>query len=88
MNTSNLPKQLLTLEDRKNLTLTGVSEIESSDDTSIKLKTNMGKVWVLGTNLSIGKINVESGEFSVSGQIKRIEYKSSSQDGKFSSLFK
>lgn len=81
-------RQILTLEDRSALTITGVSEIESSDDTTVKINTNLGKLFIIGSNLSIDKINIETGEFSLNGQIKKLEYKTLSQNGKFSSLFK
>ena len=81
-------KQILNLEDRCTLSVTGVSEIESSDDTIVKLDTILGKLIIGGSNLSIDKINVDTGEFSLKGQIKKLEYKTSTQNGKFSSLFK
>ncbi len=81
-------KQILNLEDRKLLNITGVCEIESSDDSIVKLDTNMGKLIICGTNLTIGKINTESGEFSLGGYVKKIEFKTSSKNNKFSSLFK
>ena len=40
--TEQLPHKL-TLNDRKNLTLTGVTEIVSFDDTAIILQTHLGK---------------------------------------------
>ena len=81
-------KHLLTLENRKALSLTGVTEIESSDENLVKLKTNLGKLSVFGTELSIGKINVDTGEFSLNGHVKKLEYKTSSENSKLSSLFK
>lgn len=81
-------KQILTLEDRKKLSITDVTEVESSDETGVKLNTTYGKLFISGTGLTINQINVETGEFSLTGEVKKLEYKSSQSKGKFSSLFK
>lgn len=81
-------EQILTLENRKVFTLTGVTKVESSNDTTIKLLTNSGRLTISGSNLHIGKISVETGEFTLTGQIDKIEYKNSEKSGKgLSSLF-
>ena len=81
-------KHHLNLENRKILNMTGVLDVESSNDTSVKLNTELGKVLILGTDMSIEIINTETGDFSLKGEIKKIEYKTSGNSGKFSSLFK
>ncbi|MBP3361940.1 MAG: sporulation protein YabP [Clostridia bacterium] len=83
-----LQKQLLTIENRKILTLSGVTEVESSNENSVRLNTNMGRLIIYGSGLSIGKISVETGDFSMTGEINRIEYKTSGSSGKLSSLFR
>lgn len=81
-------KHHLNLENRKILNMTGVLDVESSNDTSVKLNTELGKLLILGTDMSIEIINTETGDFSLKGEIKKIEYKTSGNSGKFSSLFK
>lgn len=81
-------KQTLTLEDRKKLSISDVTEVESSDENTVKLNTTYGKLFISGTGLTINQINVDTGEFSLCGEIKKLEYKSSQSKGKFSSLFK
>lgn len=88
MKENNITNHSLSLENRNTLTISGVNEIESSDDSLIKLQTSMGKLIISGSELSIDKINVDSGEFALKGQIKKLEYKSTLENGKFSSLFK
>ena len=78
----------ITLTDRKKLTMTGIIEVESSNDNCIKLSTKMGKLSIVGSDLSIEVINTDNGDFSLNGSIKKIEYKTSGTSGKFSSLFK
>ena len=78
----------ITLTNRKKLNITGVIEVESSNDNYVKLSTKMGKLTIIGSDLSIEVINTDNGDFSLSGAIRKIEYKNSGNTGKFSSLFK
>ena len=79
----------LTLENRKLLSLTGVCAVETSDDKLVLLKTDIGKLKISGSSLSIGKLNVETGEVSLSGNINVLEYKEAKQNGGFlASVFK
>lgn len=82
-------KHTLNLELRKLLTLTGVTEVISSDEKQVILNTTGGRLKVLGTSLSIGKLNVETGELALSGSINLLEYKDVKNKGDFfSSMFK
>ena len=82
-------KHTLSLESRKLLTLTGVTQILSSDDKQVILNTTNGRLKVLGTSLSIGKLNVETGELALSGTVNLFEYKDVKNKGDFfSSMFK
>lgn len=78
----------ITLTNRKKLVMTGIVEVESSNDNCIKLSTKMGKLGIYGSDLSIEVINTDNGDFSLNGTVKKIEYKTSGDTGKFSSLFK
>ena len=80
--------QHISIENRKNFSMTGVTEVESTNDTSVKLNTNMGRLTISGKNLSIGNINLDTGDFSMSGEINKLEYrKNGNSPGKLSSLF-
>lgn len=82
-------KHTLNLENRKNLTLSGAGEVISSDEKQVILNTSMGRLKITGSDLSIGKLNVETGELSLTGNINIIEYKEIKGKGeRFSSIFK
>lgn len=82
-------KHTLNLESRKILNLTGVTEVLSSDDKLVFLNTTDGRLKISGTSLSIGKLNVETGELSLCGTVNLFEYKDIKQKGDFfSSMFK
>ena len=79
----------LTLRQRQKLALTGVTEVISSEDKQVILNTCDGRLKVSGASLSIGKLNVETGELSLCGTVNFFEYKDIKNKGDFfSSMFK
>ena len=59
----------LVLSSRKNLSITGVKDVDRFDDKEIIAITNQGKLKINGANLKIGKLSVESGTLDLSGKI-------------------
>lgn len=89
-NLAKLP-HCLTLDNRKHLSLTGVSEVDSFDDKSIVAYTDVGELTIKGENLNIKKLNLDIGELEVTGKISSLVYadhRLSSSAGFFSKLFK
>ena len=81
----------LTLENRKFLILSGVTEVDNFDDKSIDATTEIGKLCIQGENLNIKKLNLELGDLEVEGKISGLNYsdkKDSFSEGFFSKLFK
>ena len=64
----------LTLNQREDLTLSGVTEVVSFDDSSVILKTHLGVLTVLGENLVLKTLSVEGGQVAVSGHISSLTY--------------
>ena len=64
----------LTLHDRKKLTLTGVSEVISFDDTSVIMRTPLGTLIVQGDRLQLKTLTTEGGNVSVEGEISALSY--------------
>ena len=87
--TIKLPHNIV-MEDRKSLMITGVSDVDSFDDATIVVYTDMGELTVRGADLHIGKLNVETGELSITGQIIALGYTDDREKGGgfFSRLFK
>ena len=83
--TLHLPHKL-TLNQREDLSLTGVTEVVSFDDTSVVLKTHLGTLNVLGDNLVLKTLSVEGGQVSVSGKICSLIYEEPRQEGFFRRL--
>lgn len=64
----------LTLNERNTLTMTGVSEVVSFDETSVVLHTNLGTLEVLGQELKLKNLSPEGGQVTIHGQISVLSY--------------
>ena len=81
-------QQILNLEDRKKLTLTGIIEVETSDEKLVWVKTKLGRLKITGTELTMGSLSTEDGTLCLSGNICTLEYREVKGSGKIASLFK
>ncbi len=64
----------LVLEDRKTLSLTGVSDVDSFDESTVIVYTDLGELTVRGENLHIKNLDITAGEVSLEGRINALEY--------------
>lgn len=78
------------LEGRRILTVSGVNDIDSFDEQSVVLFTDMGELTVKGSNLHINKLNVDTGELNIDGDIHTLVYTDDDvkRRGFFEKLFK
>lgn len=77
------PKQPnhVVLEDRKRLTVSGVSDVDRFDEQEVVLFTDLGEITVKGSGLHINRLSLESGEVSIDGLIAAIIYQDQPQKG-------
>lgn len=66
--------QKLVLENRENLSVSGVKDVESFSETVVNLDTSMGRLVLKGENLKINKLNVDTGDLSLIGKINAMEF--------------
>ncbi|MHB8063132.1 MAG: sporulation protein YabP [Ruminiclostridium sp.] len=78
--------QTLLLENREKLCVSGVVDVESFNDQSIIAITDIGVLIIRGAELHINKLNLESNELVVEGDIYCLEY-SDGDTGKSKSFF-
>ena len=71
----------LTLNQREDLSLTGVTEVVSFDDTAVLLKTHLGTLLVQGENLFLKTLSVEGGQVAVTGHICGLSYEEPRPEG-------
>ena len=78
----------LTMENRKNMSLTGVSDVKEFSDGKVILKTTLGGLLIRGKKLEISHLDTDAGLLKVSGEIDLIKYTTASGGGVLEGLFK
>lgn len=77
----------ITINERKNIVITGVKKIDSFDDEEFLLETSMGFLIIKGTNLEIIKLDTYQGNVSIKGKINNINYMENSKKEKENNTF-
>lgn len=81
----------LILEDRQRLSVSGVEEVESFDETAIVMHTTQGALVIRGENLHIEKLSLDGGDLKVEGDVDSLTYeddRGQSSGGFFARLFR
>ncbi len=68
-----MPHQLI-MQERQQAELTGVSDVDSFDETTVIAYTSLGELNIHGSGLHIKRLDLESGILSVEGTIQGLEY--------------
>ena len=71
----------LTLNERKALTMTGVTEVVSFDDSAVILKTSLGTLVVQGKDLQLKTLSLDGGQVAVDGQVSALVYEENRPSG-------
>ena len=64
----------MTLKGRQKLTVTGVGEVVSFDETAVVLRTELGVLLVQGNGLQLKTLSVEGGQVAVEGNVSALSY--------------
>ena len=83
----------ITINERKNIIISGVKKIDSFDNEEFLMETTMGYIIIKGSDLEMIKLDTYQGNVSIKGKINSLNYMESSskkekEDGIFSKLFK
>ena len=78
----------LTLNERSNLTMTGVTEVVSFDDSTVILHTSLGTLVVQGHDLQLKQLSLDGGQVAVDGHICALSYEEPRQSGGWRRLFR
>ena len=80
----------ITINERKNIIITGVKRIESFDNEEFLLETTLGNIIIKGMELEIIKLDTYQGSVSIKGIVSSLSYvdNTKKEDGVFSKLFK
>ena len=71
----------LTMQERRQLTVTGVTEVVSFDDTAVVLRTELGALTVHGKDLQLKTLSLDGGQVAVDGMISALIYEEPRQSG-------
>lgn len=86
-------KHTIVMEQRENISVTGVVDVISFDEEAIIAETEMGVLILKGINLHVNRLNLDKGELEIDGEINSLNYEESGSYGKvggsfFSKIFK
>ena len=71
----------LTLNERRQLTMTGVTEVVSFDETAVVLHTSLGTLLIQGRELKLKTLSLDGGQVAVDGVIIALSYEEPRQRG-------
>ena len=77
----------LQLNERRQLTMTGVTEVVSFEDSAVVLQTSLGTLIVQGRELQLKTLSLEGGQVEVDGTITALSYEEPRTGGWRSRLF-
>lgn len=80
MTQSQLP-HTLSLNERRELTMTGVEEVVSFDDSTVVLRTGLGTLIVQGKELQLKTLSLDGGQVAVEGAVSALIYEEPRQEG-------
>ena len=72
-NQMQLPHRL-TLNERRQLSMTGVSEVVSFDEAAVVLRTELGTLLIQGRELQLKTLSLEGGKVVVEGTVSSLSY--------------
>jgi sporulation protein YabP len=64
----------LSLNERRELTMTGVTEVVSFEENAVVLRTSLGTLIVQGSGLQLKTLSLEGGQVAVDGTISALIY--------------
>lgn len=68
------------LEDRQQLAVSGVEEVESFDENTIVMYTSRGTLVIRGEGLHIEQLSLDGGDLKVEGAIDGLAYEDGGRD--------
>ena len=75
-----LPHEL-SLRERKELSITGVTEVVSFDEETVVLRTGLGTLIIQGSGLRLNQLSQNGGQVEVSGTVSTLVYQEPRQSG-------
>ena len=67
-------KSNLTLNNRNELSLTGIKKVRSTEPAMIIANLDNGAIIINGTNLSVQHLDIKQGTLEITGEVNSIKY--------------
>ncbi len=64
----------LSLNERRALTMTGVTEVVSFEENAVVLRTSLGTLIIQGKNMQLKTLSLEGGQVAVEGEVSSLVY--------------
>ena len=74
MNQIEMTNHEISLKNRKDLEITGVTKLESLNPNEFVIDTVLGSMIVRGNDLTMSHLDIEKGILVISGQVNLLEY--------------
>ena len=81
------PHQLI-LQDRHYLEVSGVTDVDSFDETTVNCCTDLGRLTICGSDLHLHRLDLDGTALSVEGQIDTLMYSDLKKGGLLGRLFR
>ena len=75
------------VEGRSRVTISGVEDVESFDETGVLLQTSRGSLTISGSGLRVDRLSIDKGELNIEGQVDAFQYLEEKRGGGFWSRF-
>lgn len=72
--------QNIILENRKNLKVYGVNDVNSFNEEQIVATTILGFLTIKGSKLHVQKFNIKTKELNITGKIDELKYKNTNEN--------
>ncbi len=86
-NVAMVPHQLI-MQDRKRLELSGITDVDSFDDTVVICMTSLGRLTIRGSELHLNRLDLDGTALSVEGSIEALTYSDVRKGGLFGRLLR
>lgn len=73
----------LTLNERRQLSMTGVTEVVSFDENAVVLRTELGQLTIHGKDLQLKTLSLDGGQVAVDGTMSALIYEEPRSSGGF-----
>ena len=71
---SNIKSQNIVVEDRTNISISGVEQVDSFNDNTIVLSTIKGGLSIKGEGLNVSRLNLDEGNVKITGMVNSLTY--------------